>query len=130
VLRRAVLEGGEEAHTSISVLFSCGEPGPNGWSLMQAEPLSGRTHQIRVHCSSEGFPIIGDPFYWEHDYGAFDSRGIRLASYAVRFFHPYRRELMTFQIPRAHRVPWLQEVEDMAGSVAIRYRERSIYEGH
>jgi tRNA pseudouridine32 synthase/23S rRNA pseudouridine746 synthase len=27
------------------------------------EPLTGRTHQLRVHCAAKGWPIIGDPIY-------------------------------------------------------------------
>jgi tRNA pseudouridine32 synthase/23S rRNA pseudouridine746 synthase len=27
------------------------------------EPLTGRTHQLRVHCAEMGFPIVGDPIY-------------------------------------------------------------------
>ncbi len=32
-------------------------------SLIEAEPITGRTHQIRVHCLSAGFPIVGDSKY-------------------------------------------------------------------
>jgi 23S rRNA pseudouridine1911/1915/1917 synthase len=38
--------------------------GLNGkYSLIKCEPETGRTHQIRVHLSSLGFPIVGDPWY-------------------------------------------------------------------
>lgn len=32
-------------------------------SLMALEPVTGRTHQLRVHCSAMGWPILGDPIY-------------------------------------------------------------------
>ncbi len=32
-------------------------------ALIEAKPLTGRTHQIRVHCAAIGHPIIGDPVY-------------------------------------------------------------------
>jgi 23S rRNA (cytosine1962-C5)-methyltransferase len=35
---------------------------PRGW-LVEAEPLTGRTHQIRVHAAERGFPILGDTLY-------------------------------------------------------------------
>ncbi len=31
-----------------------------GWS---STPLTGRTHQLRVHCAAEGWPILGDAIY-------------------------------------------------------------------
>ncbi len=129
VLRRAVMVEGEEAHTRASVLFSYGEHVPERRSIIQAEPLSGRTHQIRVHCSAEGFPIVGDPFYWGQNDGDFDVGGIRLASYAVRFFHPYRQELMTFEVPPLQRAAWLRDLEARHGAIAIRYRGGGSYEG-
>lgn len=32
-------------------------------SLLALEPVTGRTHQLRVHCASSGFPILGDQIY-------------------------------------------------------------------
>ncbi len=34
---------------------------------MRCEPLTGRTHQIRVHLSAEGFPLVVDPDYGRRD---------------------------------------------------------------
>jgi len=36
---------------------------PVAW--IEFEPLTGRTHQLRVHSASEGWPIVGDPIYGE-----------------------------------------------------------------
>jgi tRNA pseudouridine32 synthase/23S rRNA pseudouridine746 synthase len=33
------------------------------FSFVALEPLTGRTHQLRVHCASQGWPILGDPIY-------------------------------------------------------------------
>lgn len=35
----------------------------SGWSHLQLEPVTGRTHQLRVHCAHGGCPILGDPQY-------------------------------------------------------------------
>jgi tRNA pseudouridine32 synthase/23S rRNA pseudouridine746 synthase len=36
---------------------------PIAW--LELEPKTGRTHQLRVHCASQGWPIFGDPIYGE-----------------------------------------------------------------
>jgi tRNA pseudouridine32 synthase/23S rRNA pseudouridine746 synthase len=49
-----------------------GKPAVSTWKVMgrtdghtwlALEPLTGRTHQLRVHCAEMGFPILGDPIY-------------------------------------------------------------------
>ena len=35
----------------------------DGLSWLALEPLTGRTHQLRVHCAEMGFPIVGDTIY-------------------------------------------------------------------
>jgi tRNA pseudouridine32 synthase/23S rRNA pseudouridine746 synthase len=34
-----------------------------GLALLELKPVTGRTHQLRVHCQASGFPIVGDPIY-------------------------------------------------------------------
>ncbi|EFH11904.1 RluA family pseudouridine synthase [Teichococcus cervicalis] len=34
-----------------------------GLAWLELRPETGRTHQLRVHCASQGWPILGDPFY-------------------------------------------------------------------
>lgn len=49
-----------------------GQPSQTRWRVMgrreglawlALEPLTGRTHQLRVHCAAQGWPILGDPVY-------------------------------------------------------------------
>jgi len=49
-----------------------GQPAVTRWKVMgrnstgawlALEPLTGRTHQLRVHCAEMGFPVLGDPIY-------------------------------------------------------------------
>jgi 23S rRNA-/tRNA-specific pseudouridylate synthase len=35
----------------------------NGWTLLEVDLITGRTHQIRVHLEAIGHPIAGDPVY-------------------------------------------------------------------
>ena len=53
-----IVEGGKGAITEFRTVTSSGD-----LSLVEARPLTGRTHQIRVHLASVGLPILGDATY-------------------------------------------------------------------
>lgn len=57
-LLREIRPDGQKALTRYRVL----ERGES-CSLLSLEPVTGRTHQLRLHCQSAGFPILGDPQY-------------------------------------------------------------------
>ena len=64
-LLRCVSPEGKPAQTCFRVLER-GLPGPSGGPALcrlELRPITGRTHQLRVHCSYLGFPILGDPQY-------------------------------------------------------------------
>jgi 23S rRNA pseudouridine1911/1915/1917 synthase len=64
--RMAVLPGGREAQTEYHVLrlFShTAGPVAGDYALVEVEPKTGRTHQIRVHFASIGHPVVGDSVY-------------------------------------------------------------------
>ncbi len=61
--KMAVVEDGQKAITEFKVLDEVG----NKFSLIEATPLTGRTHQIRVHLASSGTPIFGDGKYGNRD---------------------------------------------------------------
>jgi 23S rRNA pseudouridine1911/1915/1917 synthase len=56
--KMAIVEGGRESTTRYKVR----EELP-GHALLEVEPITGRTHQIRVHLSAIGHPIVGDAVY-------------------------------------------------------------------
>lgn len=65
------------------------------FSWLDIELHTGRTHQIRVHLSYLGLPIVGDPIYskkWEKYKVPF----LLLASTGLEFNHPYNSRLLTF----------------------------------
>lgn len=57
-VKRAVTPGGKQSRTVYRVLATGG-----GHSLAAVVPVTGRTHQIRVHFSCAGFPLAGDDLY-------------------------------------------------------------------
>lgn len=60
-----------------------------GASLVEARPITGRTHQIRVHCQYAGYPILGDDKYGDDQQNLlFRERGLRrlfLHAHALSF---------------------------------------------
>ena len=58
IIKRAVIENGEEAITEYKSLAATSE-----LSLILLKPITGRTHQLRVHMAHIGHPIIGDELY-------------------------------------------------------------------
>lgn len=68
----------------------------NGHARLKLTPLTGRSHQLRVHLASIGHPILGDEFYAAGE--ALAARP-RLALHAARlaFIHPATDERMEFE---------------------------------
>lgn len=85
-MRRIVAEDGQRAVTNYKVVADNGQ-----YSLVDFTLETGRTHQIRVHMSYIGYPLIGDPMYGQ------SSQQIgrqALHCWKVAFEHPVSREPM------------------------------------
>ena len=63
------------------------------FSLVQLFPTTGRTHQIRIHLSKNGNPIVGDETYGSSE----KIKGILLAAHSLKFQHPITNETLYFE---------------------------------
>lgn len=71
-------------------------------SLLRVNPITGRTHQIRIHLSSIGFPILGDTLYNEKQKNV-KTKGLFLTACGLQFFHPKSKEKMNFSVPMPNK---------------------------
>jgi 23S rRNA pseudouridine1911/1915/1917 synthase len=76
---------------------------PVRFSLVKLTPKTGRTHQLRVHMSCLGYPLVGDHMYGGRTLSTPDAamRFARQALHAfeITFVHPGTLETMTLQAP-------------------------------
>jgi 23S rRNA pseudouridine1911/1915/1917 synthase len=75
-----------------------------GFSLLDVEIKTGRTHQIRVHLNAIGHPVVGDNVYGETRYAEFVKKfGVPgryfLHAAELRFAHPRTGEMLSFRSP-------------------------------
>jgi len=82
--RMAVVEGGRAAQTRYRTREVIGP-----YALLEVEPVTGRTHQVRVHMASRGHPLVGDPVY-----------GRRSPHVERQFLHAWR---LAFRLPGSQR---------------------------
>ena len=70
-------------------------------SRLELEPVTGRTHQLRLHCAYMGFPILGDPQYGSEASMAFSrEKGFEtqlLLARSLEFIHPITGEAMALK---------------------------------
>jgi len=91
----AVVRSGRPAITEFEVI---GDPFPDGQALVRVRPLTGRTHQIRVHMAFIGCPVVGDAVY------GYRKQRVRLNRHFLHaarlcFDHPATHERLCFDSP-------------------------------
>ena len=83
-IKRIVREDGKESHTRYKLLSAMDD----GKSVLELEPITGRTHQLRVHLAHIGHPLVGDFLYGER----IENETYRLHCYYLAFNHPISGE--------------------------------------
>ena len=95
-LLRFVSPTGKPSRTRYRVLERFG-----GHALVELEPLTGRTHQLRLHCAHLGCPILGDPQYGTEESMAYSEQfGYtyqRLCAKRIEFVHPLTGERVVIE---------------------------------
>ena len=71
-------------------------------SLVELQPETGRTHQLRIHLSQLGYPILGDPLYGKEGH-ILKGKGLFLAAVALAFPHPRTGKHCQVSIPQPPR---------------------------
>ena len=91
-VRRGIMEDGAPSVTHYKVLDRY-----NGYSLVELLLETGRTHQIRVHMSHIGHPVLGDWLYEGLNPLLIDRQALHAAK--LTFTHPMTKKRMTFEAP-------------------------------
>jgi 23S rRNA pseudouridine1911/1915/1917 synthase len=109
--KMAISPDGRDAVTHWRVLERLNDK----FALVDLSLETGRTHQIRVHMSSIGHPLLGDPLYGSGIEKALrlKTQGQMLQAYRLSFVHPKSKEAVAFEIPQAPEMTrtwtWLAE---------------------
>ena len=91
--KMAVVKTGKEAITHFKVLERFKEN-----TLLEINLETGRTHQIRVHLSQIGYPIVGDMVY-SNCKNKFGVQGQMLHAWKIKFMHPITGKEMEIEAP-------------------------------
>ncbi len=76
------VQEGKSAETLVTPIIS-----KNGFSVVEAELVTGRTHQIRVHLSHEGYPLVGDVKYGDRKINGMAKKKLGITT---QLLHAYR----------------------------------------
>jgi len=110
----AVSDGGKPAHTIYEVLDSVGEK----FALVSASPLSGRTHQIRVHMEYLGTPIVGDAKYYGKERQRFANITDKL------HLHAYKIDLsILYNKKMVIKAPLAEHIKQSISNIGISFKE-------
>ncbi len=82
---------GKESQSNFTLCQSVTSERFGRLNLVQLEPQTGRRHQLRIHLSSIGNPILGDKTYGIENL-ILKGKGLYLHAYSLKFIHPFTNE--------------------------------------
>ena len=88
IIERCISENGQTAITDYKVLSEYAN-----FSIVECHLQTGRTHQIRVHMSAIGHPLLGDTLYGNSS-NLINRQALH--SYKISFIHPITKQSVTF----------------------------------
>ena len=91
--KMAVSESGKEAITHFKVMARY-----EGYTLVEVNIETGRTHQIRVHMAEIGYPVVGDAVY-SNGKNPFGVQGQMLHAAKLKFIHPTTKQELNLEAP-------------------------------
>src|SRR6185369_1749423 len=103
----AVRPDGRTAQTRFRTIERLG-----AYTMVELEPLTGRTNQLRIHCAYAGAPIAGDDLHGLPEAARFFDANPRaplaprlcLHAFALSFDHPFTREPISLTAPLAPEI--------------------------
>ena len=99
---KSMQSSGKPAQTQVRVLCR-GESHFGAWTRVQLLPLTGRSHQLRLHMSHFGHPILGDRFYGGLIDGIGDTeqkiQQLHLHARRLQIQHPYHLKIVQITTP-------------------------------
>ena len=96
IIKRVCAKDGDYAETEFKILKSNVQA-----SVLEVEPKTGKTHQIRLHFFTAGFPLLGEDLYCDENISKTDNdyhiNRHALHAYSLEFTHPENNKKMTLK---------------------------------
>ena len=101
---------GKNALTHYEVMQSISSKRFNRLNLVKLMPITGRRHQIRIHVSSIGHPILGDKKYGSSNL-LLKGKGMYLHAYSLKLAHPHGKQTIHITDPMPRKFCKLFDVD-------------------